>query len=63
MAGQHDSHAAHGHARGDGHGQDHAPGSMDITVQEKTFAGFVHMVTWGAGIAIVVLVFLALANS
>jgi len=57
MAGHHDSHAHHDH------GQDHVPGSMNIAVQEKTFAGFVRMVTWGAGISIIVLVFLALANS
>lgn len=38
-------------------------GEMDITVQEKTFEGFVKMVTWGACIAIGVLVFLAIFNS
>lgn len=38
-------------------------GSMDIKTQEKTFAGFIRMVTWGAGIAIGVLIFLALANA
>lgn len=38
-------------------------GSMDIRAQEKTFAGFVRMTTWGAGIAIFVLIILALANS
>ena len=39
------------------------PGSMDIKAQEKTFAGFLRMVTWGAGISIAVLIFLALANA
>ena len=39
MAGQH-------------HDGEHKPGSsMDIRVQEKTFAGFVRMVTWGIGMA------------
>lgn len=42
---------------------DHKPGSMDIRVQEKTFDGFIRMVTWGAGISIAVLIFLALANA
>lgn len=42
---------------------EHKPGSMDITVQEKTFAGFIRMVTWGAAISIGVLIFLALANA
>lgn len=41
---------------------EHKQGSMDISVQEKTFAGFIRMVVWGAGIAIGVLIFLALAN-
>ncbi|SLN63049.1 Cytochrome c oxidase subunit 4 [Pseudoruegeria aquimaris] len=42
---------------------DYKPGEMDITVQEKTFAGFIKFVTWGAGIAIGVLIFLAIFNS
>lgn len=42
---------------------EHKPGSMDITTQEKTFAGFIRMVTWGAAICIGVLIFMALANS
>ena len=41
---------------------DHKPGSMDIRVQEKTFAGFVRMSIWGAGISIAVIIFMALAN-
>ncbi|MBC7139010.1 MAG: aa3-type cytochrome c oxidase subunit IV [Defluviimonas sp.] len=44
-------------------GSDHKPGNMDIRVQEKTFTGFVRFSTWAAGLAIVVLIFLALANS
>ncbi|MEH7830127.1 aa3-type cytochrome c oxidase subunit IV [Gemmobacter denitrificans] len=42
---------------------EHKHGSMDIREQEKTFAGFVRMVTWGAGLSIGVLIFLALANA
>lgn len=42
---------------------EHKQGSMDIKVQERTFDGFVRMVTWGAIIVIGVLVFLALANA
>lgn len=42
---------------------EHKPGSMDIRQQEKTFAGFVQMVMWGAGIAIAVLIFMALTNA
>jgi Ni,Fe-hydrogenase I cytochrome b subunit len=41
---------------------EHKHGSMDIKVQEKTFEGFIRMVTWGAGISIAVLIFMALAN-
>ena len=41
---------------------EHKHGSMDTSVQEKTFAGFIRMVTWGAGISIGILIFLALAN-
>ena len=42
---------------------DHTPGSMDIRAQEKTFAGFIKWVTWGALISILVLVFMALSNA
>ncbi|NUB44742.1 aa3-type cytochrome c oxidase subunit IV [Fertoebacter nigrum] len=48
------------------HGKDHAEhvhGSMDTSVQEKTFAGFIRLSTWGAGISIGVLIFMALVNS
>lgn len=41
---------------------DGKPGNMDIRVQEKTFAGFVRMATWGAGISIGILIFMALVN-
>lgn len=42
---------------------DYKPGSMDIRVQEKTFAGFVKACTWGTVAVFCVLIFLALANS
>jgi hypothetical protein len=38
-------------------------GSMDIRAQEKTFAGFVRVVTWSVVIIFFVLVFMALANA
>lgn len=42
---------------------DHSSGSMDVRDHERMFAGFVRMVSWGAGIAIGILILLALANS
>ncbi len=42
---------------------EHKKGSMDIRVQEKTFAGFIRMSIWGAGISIVVLIIMALAGA
>lgn len=42
---------------------EHKHGSMNIKVQEKTFAGFIRMVTWGAGISIGILIFMALVNA
>jgi hypothetical protein len=42
---------------------EHKAGSMDITVQEKTFDGFIRMVTWGAILSVCVLIFMALANA
>lgn len=42
---------------------EHKHGSMDTRAQEKTFAGFVKMSMWGAGISIAVLIFMALANA
>jgi hypothetical protein len=41
---------------------EYKPGSMDIRAQEKTFAGFIRMVTWGAVIVVLVLIVLALAD-
>ena len=42
---------------------EHKQGSMDIRAQEKTFAGFIKMVTWGAAICIGILIFMALVNA
>lgn len=42
---------------------EHVPGSMDIRAQEKTFAGFLRFVTWGAVLAVIVLIVLALADA
>lgn len=42
---------------------EHKHGSMNTSVQEKTFAGFLRMVTWGTCISIGILIFLALANA
>lgn len=42
---------------------EHKHGTMDTTVQEKTFENFIWYVTRGAAIAIAILIFLALANS
>jgi hypothetical protein len=36
---------------------------MDIRAQEKTFAGFIKMATWGAVICVLVLIVMALANA
>lgn len=42
---------------------EHKHGSMDIREQEKTFAGFLRLSAWVAGIAIGILIFLALVNA
>ena len=41
---------------------EHKHGSMDIRVQEKTFAGFMKASTWVAVGAILVLIFMALVD-
>lgn len=41
----------------------HQHGTMDITEQEKTFAGFLRAAVWVGAVAIGILIFLALANS
>ncbi len=42
---------------------DYKPGEMDITVQEKTFEGFMKWVTRVSILSICVLIFLAIFNS
>lgn len=42
---------------------EHKHGSMSTTVQEKTFAGFLKMAMWVAGIAVGILIFMALVNA
>ncbi|MFM2357000.1 MAG: hypothetical protein RLZZ528_2736 [Pseudomonadota bacterium] len=42
---------------------EHKHGSMDVRGHEKVFAGFIRMATWGAGIAIGILIFMALVNA
>lgn len=41
---------------------DHQQGSMDIRVQERTFAGFMRLTAVSVVVILVFLVFLALAN-
>ena len=41
---------------------DHEHGNMNTETQEKTFAGFVKAVTWGAVASLLFLVFLAMVN-
>lgn len=42
---------------------EHKHGTMNIDVQEKTFAGFTKIVTWFVVATIAVLIFMALVNS
>lgn len=42
---------------------DHKIGTMDITEQQRTFAGFIKFATWTAILSIAVLIFMALTNS
>jgi hypothetical protein len=62
-AGKPRRHAGQRKRTGDRDMAEHKQGSMDIRVQEKTFAGFIRMVSWGIVIVLAVLVFLALANA
>lgn len=41
---------------------EHKHGSMDTSVQEKTFEGFLKYCTWGAVVSIGILIFAALVN-
>ncbi len=38
-------------------------GSMNVTTQERTFAGFVRFATWSAVLCILVLIFMVWANA
>jgi hypothetical protein len=42
--------------------QEHKHGEMDIEVQEKTFDGFMKMVTWSVVIILAALILLAMIN-
>jgi hypothetical protein len=42
---------------------EHKPGTMNVKVQEETFAGFLSFVKWGTIIVIGVLIFMALVNA
>lgn len=42
---------------------DHQHGDMNIRDHERTFDGFVRMVTWAVIVILLILVFLALANA
>lgn len=42
---------------------EHKHGEMDITVQEKTFEGFIKSVVWSVVAILGFLIFLALVNS
>lgn len=42
---------------------EHEHGKMDITEQERTFAGFVTFTKWTVVIIVAILIFLALANA
>lgn len=42
---------------------EHKVGTMNITEQQKTFAGFIKFATWTATLSILVLIFMALVNS
>jgi hypothetical protein len=47
---------------GGSHGE-HVPGTMDVSVQEKTFDGFIRMVTRATIVIIALLIFTALVNA
>ena len=42
---------------------DHKHGEMDIETQEKTFEGFLRVITIGSVLSIATLIFMALVNS
>ena len=42
---------------------EHKHGSMDITEQEKTFAGFIRVSIWVTALSIGAVIFMAISNS
>jgi hypothetical protein len=48
---------------GHDHTTDHRHGTMPVRDQEKTFAAFIRFVSWGIGLSIGILIFLALVNA
>ena len=42
---------------------EHKIGTMDISEQQRTFAGFIRLATWATILSILVLIFLALVNA
>jgi hypothetical protein len=42
---------------------EHKHGSMDTKVQQKTFDGFIRMVTWAVFVIFGILIFMALVNA
>lgn len=42
---------------------EHKVGTMDISEQQRTFAGFIRFATWAVILSILVLIFMALVNS
>ncbi|MEZ5777619.1 MAG: aa3-type cytochrome c oxidase subunit IV [Paracoccaceae bacterium] len=42
---------------------EHEHGTMDIKDHERTFHGFIRVVTWATIAAIVILIFMALVNA
>jgi len=42
---------------------EHKHGDMDVTVQQKTFEGFIKWITWSSICIIGFLIFLALVNA
>jgi|GEM_PF-3293802 len=60
MATTHSHYSANHHDHAVDH---HVPGTMDVAAHERTFHGFVRLMTWSAVAAAAVLIFLALANA
>jgi hypothetical protein len=48
---------------GQDHTTEHKHGSMPVREQEKTFVAFIRFVSWGIGLSIGILIFLALVNA